>query len=307
LEKRNLGESGPPVSSLGLGCNSLGHIAREDARSLIFSALDCGITLFDTAASYADGRSEEELGRSLPRDAAASVIITKFGHPSASTGHVGPAAALPAERALHASLRRLRRERIDIWMIHFPDPRTPLDETLLVIDRAIRAGQIGAYGVSNFSGRQLAQLLDAAERLGMSQPVVAEAEYNLLHRAAEVDLLPLTISRGIGFIPFFPLASGLLTGKYGPGSPTPALRSQIVRQFEARFRTPANWARISRLEILSAGHDVSMPHMALQWLATRPGISSIIAGASSAFQVEMNAKLLSIPLAAAALKAADDI
>lgn len=282
---------------MGLGCNTLGHIDSAEARRILFAALDRGVALFDTAASYASGRSEEELGRWLPPDPESSTVVTKFGHPSTAKSGLGAASPALAWRTLNESLRRLRRERIDIWLIHFPDELTPLPDILGVIDQATRAGKIGGYGVSNFSAPQLRELLATAASMAMAGPVLVQAEYNLLNRAVEEELLPLIDREGIAFAPFFPLAGGLLTGKYNSERPVAgALRNQIVNRFEERFFTTRNWTQLKRLADLCADHGVLLPHLALQWLAAQPAVRCPIVGASSASQVSANCDMMDAPL-----------
>lgn len=298
----------PTTGRKALGCNTLGHIESSQARDILFTALDRGVTLFDTAASYAGGRSEEELGRWLPSDPKASRIITKFGHPSSAEVDAGAACATLASLALDQSLRRLRREQIDIWLIHFPDEETPLAETLGVIDRAMREGKVGGYGVSNHAPTELRALLTTAASMAMPGPMLVQSEYNLLNRAVENQLLPmLARERGVAFAPFFPLAGGLLTGKYDADQPVASrLRSKTVNRFEERFFTTRNWARLNRLRMLCAEHGVSMPHLALQWLATRPGVSLPVVGASSAQQVSENCDRMESPLVEQLLTAASE-
>ncbi len=294
--------------SLALGCNTLGHIDSTEARQILFTALDRGVTLFDTAASYALGRSEEELGRWLPPNLTSSRIITKFGHPSSASAGRGPASLELARSALDESLRRLRRERIDIWLIHFPDEVTPLAETLGVIDQAMRAGKVGGYGVSNHSALQLRELIATASSMAIARPILVQAEYSLLNRAIEEELLPLIGQQGIAFTPFFPLAGGLLTGKYSAERPVAgALRNKAVNRFEERFFTTRNWAQLKRLADLCAGYGVSMPHLALQWVATRPAVTCPIVGASSASQVSENCDMLDASLPARLLVAASEL
>jgi aryl-alcohol dehydrogenase-like predicted oxidoreductase len=284
------------MCSRALGCNSLGHIDSTEARRILFTALDRGVTLFDTAASYAHGRSEEELGRWLPPNAP-STIITKFGHPSSASAGLGPASPAHARQTLNGSLRRLRRERIDIWLIHFPDGFTPLPDILGVIDQSMRAGKVGGYGVSNHSASQLRELIATASSMAIARPVLVQAEYSLLNRAVEDELLPLIGQQGIAFAPFFPLAGGLLTGKYSAGRPVAgALRNEAVNRFEERFFTTRNWTQLKRLADLCTNYGVSLHHLALQWLVTRPEVSFPIVGASSAPQVSENCDMMDASL-----------
>ena len=284
---------------LALGCNTLGHIDSTEAREILFAALARGVTVFDTAASYALGRAEEELGRWLPKTLTSSLVITKVGHPSFASADLGPASPALARRTLHESLRRLRRERIDIWVIHAPDDVTPVSDTLGVIDQAMRDGKVGAYGVSNHSASQLRALIATASSMAIAKPIVVQAEYSLLNRAIEQELLPLIAQQGIAFAPFFPLAGGLLTGKYSAERPVVgALRSKSVNRFAERFFTARNWMQLKRLTGLCADYGVSLPHLALQWLDTRPEVTCPIVGASSAAQFSENCDWMAASLPA---------
>ena len=303
---RPLGPNGFKVSLLGLGCNSLGHIRGDESKRLVTAALDRGVTFFDTANVYAQGRSEEELGRLLPRSREDVLIATKFGHPSSVANGLAPCAPDQVLAAVEASLGRLRRDRIDVLLIHFPDPRTPVAHTLQALSGLLQQGKIRSYGVSNFWPSQLRELLRAAELIGMEKPILVQDEYSLLCRGAESELIPAALADGLGFVPFFPLASGLLTDKYrhGPAADF-SLRSKIVRQFEKRFLRERNWRALGALQGLSDQAGVPLNRIALQWLATRRGVSTIIAGASQAEQLVANAQALEKPVPADFLETVD--
>lgn len=303
---RPLGPNGFKVSLLGLGCNSLGHIRGDESKRLVTAALDRGVTFFDTANVYAQGQSEEELGRLLPRSREDVLIATKFGHPSSVANGLAPCAPDQVLAAVEASLGRLRRDRIDVLLIHFPDPRTPVAHTLQALSGLLQQGKIRSYGVSNFSPSQLRELLRAAELIGMERPILVQDEYSLLCRGAESELIPAALAHGLGFVPFFPLASGLLAGKYRRAVAADfSLRAKIVRQFEKRFLRESHWRALGELQALSDQSGVPLNRIALQWLATRRGVSTIMAGASQAEQLVANAEALEKPVPADFLETVD--
>lgn len=286
-----------PISrKIWLGCNAVGHIDRQQASSLIAAALDLGITRFDTADVYAGGASEEELGRLLPADRSLVSVATKFGHPASVGPDARPCSADHVRSAVEKSLRRLRAERIDVCLIHFPDPHTPYDETLDALQRLIQTGKIAAYGVSNFRPSQLAELLEPARLVGIGPPAMVQEEYNLLNRDAANSLMPLIAQNGLALVPFFPLASGLLTGKYVSCESFSPLRERIVRNFGDRFLHDDNLRRVAVLQNFCTQHGVSMIAVALQWLFAQPGVSALAIGASSAEQLKASTAALENPL-----------
>ena len=305
---RPLGSSGIEVPLLGLGCNSLGHIRSDAGCWLVKAALDRGVTFFDTANVYAQGRSEEELGRLIPRSRDDVLIATKFGHPASVANGLAPCAPDQVLGAVEASLGRLSRDRIDVLLIHFPDPHTPFSQTLLALAGLLQQGKIRSYGVSNFSSSQLRELLQTADLLGMARPVLVQGEYSLLCRGVESELIPAVLDHRLGFVPFFPLASGLLTGRYRRGQAADfTLRAKVVRQFEKRFLRESNWRALDALHEVSDQAGVPLNQIALHWLAGRPGVSTIIAGASKAEQLIANAQALEKPVPADILEAVDRV
>lgn len=306
--RRLLGSSGIEVSLLGLGCNSLGHIPPQEAARLVTAALDHGVTFFDTANVYAQGGSEQEIGRLIPRSHNDLLIATKFGHPSSVSSGRAPCAPDQVVAAVDASLARLRRDAIDVLLIHFPDPDTPIVETLRALSSLLQQGKIKSYGVSNFSASQLNELLQAADAIGMARPVLVQDEYSLLRRAVETTLIPQVLAYGLGFVPFFPLASGLLTGAYRHGrTPNIALRTKIVRRFAERFFRESHWMALEALHELSDSAAIPLNQIALHWLAARPAVTTVIAGASTSAQFLANAQALATPVPAAVLQAVDRV
>ena len=306
LPTRRLGLEGPEVSLLGLGCNSMGLVPDDEARRIVHAAIEGGITLFDTAEVYAGGRSEETLGRYLPADRQGLTVITKLGHPSSVQPGLAPCAEAQVVRAIEGSLRRLKCERLDVVLLHFPDPLTPFAETVSALGRLIAEGKLAHWGVSNFTAAQLGDLVVAADGLGVPRPVVVQDEFSLIRRSAASSTLPAAVSYSMGFVPFFPLAGGLLAGRYDlDASAAAPIREQAVRRFRERFLNAATLRKVRRLREVCLRAEAPMTRVALAWLARHAAVSSIIAGASSASQVRSNISDLAAPVADALLEAAE--
>ena len=222
MNKRKLGQSNIDVSVVGLGCNNFG--GRTDfaaTRAVVHRALDLGVTLFDTADVYGNkGKSEEFLGELLSRRRKDVVLATKFGMAMNTPGS-GGATRRYIVQAVEASLKRLRTDWIDLYQVHYPDPKTPIDETMRALDELLRQGKVRAIGCSNFSAAEMTAAQAAAERYSLAAFVTCQDEYNLLTRDIERDLLPAMEKLGLSLLPYFPLASGFLTGKYRRGAPLP--------------------------------------------------------------------------------------
>lgn len=285
LPTRRLGASGPEVSIIGLGCNNFGRrLDREGTRAAIDAALDGGITFLDTADIYGDGRSETFLGELLEGRRDQVVLATKFGMrmydtelPRGSRDYI--------MRALEGSLTRLRTDRIDVYWYHQPDGVTPIADTLAALDELVRAGTVGAIGASNFSASQLAQADATARERGLTPFTALQNEYSLLVRDAERDVLPECERLGIGFVPYYPLASGLLSGKYRRHSPPPAGARLSGRE---QIATPQQFDLIEALQRFAAERGVSPTAVALGALLARAVVASVIAGATRPEQVEAN-------------------
>jgi aryl-alcohol dehydrogenase-like predicted oxidoreductase len=273
-----LGSRGPLVSRVGLGCNNFGRrIELARTREVVDAAIDAGVTFFDTANVYGDGDSERFLGELLRARRDRVVLATKFGHRvprGGSRTHV--------LEAIDASLDRLRTDRVDLYYYHRPDGVTPLAETVGAMHELVTAGKVRFLGVSNFSVEQLREA-DAVARTNGSPLVALQNEYNLLRREAEGDTLPLCRELGIGFVPYFPLASGVLSGKYRRGEPDPA-----GSRLEGRVPDDV-FDRIAPLEKVARSHGRTLLELAIAALASQPGVASVIAGATSAQQVRANA------------------
>ena len=282
-----LGRSGLLVTQLGLGCNNFGmKIDEATSRQVVDAALDCGVTLFDTADVYAGGASEEILGRCLRSRRDEAVIATKFGIPLSEHPDAGGGSRRYVASACEASLRRLNIDVIDLLFIHRPDPRTPIDETLDAADLLVQQGKIRYFGVSNFSGWQLADAAHLAG-CGRSRPVAAQCEWSLLSRSVENELVPAAQHFDVSVVPYFPLASGLLTGKYRGDQLPPGSRLDQLPAFRDVL-TPANADLVERLAVWAEARGHTLLELALSWISTRHAVGSVLIGATSGEQVRQN-------------------
>lgn len=275
------------VSVVGLGCNNFGRrIDAAQTERVVHAALDTGITFFDTADRYSAGVSEEYLGRALRGRREQAVIASKFGK---DVGDVpGTATAAYIRTAVEASLRRLGVDCIDLYQLHEPHPEVPIEETLGALDELVQVGKVRAVGCSNFSVAQIEQAEQGARRLGSTRFVSVQNEYSLLVREPELGVLDACARYDIAFLPFFPLASGLLTGKYRQGRPLPP-HTRISDGWLATHLTEANLAAVERLVAVAEAHGHTILELAFAWLLHRPQVASVIAGATTPEQVRSNA------------------
>jgi aryl-alcohol dehydrogenase-like predicted oxidoreductase len=292
MRYRPLGNSGLLVSVVGLGCNNFGRrLDVEQTRAVVDAAIDEGITLLDTAETYGGrGQSEELLGEVLSGRREQVVLATKFGSQGSDMGY-GPAAGAKGgrayiRRAVEQSLRRLRTDYIDLYQIHTPDPVTPIEETLAALSELVRAGLVRYIGHSNFSGIQLAEAAAAATEMDAVPFISAQNHWSLLERQVEFDVVPAAIKYGLGVLPYFPLANGLLTGKIRRGV-GPADGTRLADR--ADYITEAKLEKVETLADWAQQHGRSLLEVAIGGLAGRPGCASVIAGATSAEQVRANA------------------
>ncbi|WP_436777619.1 aldo/keto reductase [Yinghuangia sp. YIM S09857] len=295
MQYSNVGQSGLKVSSLGLGCNNFGmKIDQAAATEVVGAALDAGVTLFDTADIYAKGQSEEILGKALGDRRDDVVIASKFGAPIAPGPYGGGSSRRHIVRACEQSLRRLGTDYIDLYYQHYPDPDTPVDETLHAMDDLVRAGKVRYTAASNLAAWQLADAVHVGRANGLGQFAAVQAEWNLLTRDAERELVPAAAYFGVGVIPYFPLASGLLTGKYRQGADYPEGSRLASLPYFTSVATPENFAVVERLRDLADQAGLTMAGAALSWLAAQPSVPSVLVGATSAAQVAANAEALTV-------------
>jgi aryl-alcohol dehydrogenase-like predicted oxidoreductase len=292
------------VSVVGLGCNNFGRRLDAQATSAVVdAALEAGITFFDTADTYGDTKSEEYLGRALGRRREDVVVATKFG--SRIDEQRRGARPEYVHRAVDDSLRRLGTDRIDLYQLHWPDPEVPIGETLGALDELVKAGKVRETGCSNFSADQLREAKEAARGDAASFASV-QNEYSLLHRDPEGDVLPECERLGMAFVPYFPLANGLLTGKYRRGQAAPA-GSRLDSSRGERLLTDRNLAVVERLIEFSESRGRTILELAFSWLLRRPAVASVIAGATSAEQARDNAGAAGWQLTDAELAEVDSI
>jgi aryl-alcohol dehydrogenase-like predicted oxidoreductase len=287
---RQLGTSGLNVSVVGIGCNNFGFRIDEDASAAVVSAaVAAGINLFDTAASY--GASEERLGKAIAGHRDEVVIATKWPSPFEATKH-HPGSRHHIVRACEGSLQRLGTDYIDLYQMHRPDALTPIDETLHALDDLVRAGKVRYIGSSNFAGWQIADADWTSRTNGWPRMVSAQNNYSLLKRDVESDVIPACRRFGVGMLPFFPLASGVLTGKYTRGAEGPeGSRLGAGSPMAARadmFLNDRNFDIVDALEKIAVDAGVSLLHLAMGGLAAQPMVASVIAGATTPEQVRAN-------------------
>ncbi|MGB3274288.1 MAG: aldo/keto reductase [Xanthobacteraceae bacterium] len=293
MRLHNLGGSGLRVSVVGLGCNNFGlRSDAESSRKIIHKALDLGVTLFDTADVYAGrGASETVLGEALGNRRKDVVLATKFGMAMSDDGTKQGASRRYILRAVEDSLRRLKTDYIDLYQQHRFDPLTPIEETLRALDDLVRAGKVRYIGNSNFPAWRLAEAEFTARAGSLSRFVSCQDEYNILTRGIEKELLPAASAYGLGLLPYYPLAGGLLTGKYQRGAPAPAdSRFGKVPSLKEQYATPRNEDIVERLGNFAKARGHTLVELAFSWLAGRPQVASVIAGASSPEQVAQNVK-----------------
>jgi aryl-alcohol dehydrogenase-like predicted oxidoreductase len=289
MEMRKLGSL--EVTLVGLGCNNFGmRIDEEQSARVVHAALDAGINFFDTADVYGRTRSEQFLGRALGRRREDVFIATKFVAPiDDDPSHAGASARWIAE-AVEGSLRRLGTDRIDLYQQHAPDPNVPIEETLEALDRLVRDGKVREIGNSNFSGEQIDEAQAMSESKNLARFVSAQNHFNLLHRDPLRDVVPACVRHGLGVIPYFPLASGLLTGKYRRGEPPPGgtRLSMLPEERAASVMSEQNFDAVDKLTSFAAERGHTILELAFAWLAAQPGVASIIAGATRPEQVNAN-------------------
>ncbi len=292
------------VSVVGLGCNNFGwRIDAEASAKVIDTAIESGVTFFDTADRYGKGQSEDFLGRALGKRRDQVILATKFGM-EMEKGQQGASPKYVLE-AVDASLRRLRTDRIDLYQLHQPDPKTPITDTLGALDELVRAGKVREIGCSNFSIAQIREATDASQ--GRAQFVSVQNEFSLFHREPETNgVLPECERRRLAFLPYFPLASGLLTGKYREGKKLPE-GSRAADGWGPKVFTEQNLAIVELLIEFAESKGHTILELAFSWLLSHKPVASVIAGASKPEQVRANAKAADWQLAANDLAQIDAI
>ncbi len=275
------------VSVVGLGTNNFGRdMTADDVPPVVNAALDCGINFFDTSDSY--GNSEERLGLALGHHRDEVVIATKFGSPVGRDG-TGGASPEYLRGAVERSLRQLGTDHIDLYQLHRPDPHTPIADTLGALDDLVREGKVREIGCSNFSAAEIGDA-EAAVAPGGSRFVSVQNHYNLLNRADEAEVLPECVRLGLAYLPYFPLASGLLTGKYARGeAPAEGTRMQRWGDRVSGALNDRNFDVVDAVRAWAAERDHSILDVAMAWLLAKPAVASVIAGATSVDQVRANA------------------
>ena len=292
MEYRQLGNAGVRVSIIGLGTNRFGttSLPQAEVNRVIDAARDLEINFIDTANTYTQGQSEETLGQALKGRWEKFVVASKFVLPVGQGPNDRGASRYHLMQAVETSLRRLQSDHIDLYYVHRWDPTTRIDETLRALDDLVRLGKVRYLGVSAFAAWQLAHANVLAELRGWTPFVVIQSEYNLLARNVEYEVLPYCRAYDVGFVPYFPLAGGFLTGKYRPGEPPPPGSRGERDESLQRSMTAANFARIKRLALWAAerGHDLN--ELAHAWLLAQPQVCSVISGSTSLDHVLSNAK-----------------
>jgi aryl-alcohol dehydrogenase-like predicted oxidoreductase len=303
METRRLGSLQVPV--VGLGCNNFGgRLDADGTTKVVAAALDAGVTFFDTADIYTIGKSEELLGRALAGRRGDAIVATKFGMPMDEQRR----GARPEyiRRAAEDSLRRLGTDYIDLYQLHQPDPDVPIADTLGALDELVKAGKVREIGCSNFSAEQIREA-EAATAPGAARFVSVQNQYSLIHREPEAEVLAECERRGLGFLPFFPLASGLLTGKYRRGQPPPEGTRITGNQRWAPLLEDRSLALVESLVQFAESRGHTLLELAFSWLLSRPAVASVIAGAMSPEQLRANVAAAGWELTAGDLAEVDAI
>jgi aryl-alcohol dehydrogenase-like predicted oxidoreductase len=287
MEKRRLGGAdGFDVTAVGLGCNAFGRRLDEaDSKPVIHAALDAGINFFDTAEIYGDGLSEEFVGRALEGRRHEVILATKFGLRTLHVPGKGRGSHANAMAAIDKSLKRLRTDHIDLYQFHMPDPSTPIAETLEALNHMVEAGKIRLFGCSNLSPAQLREAIKVAADAGLRSFVTAQDQWSVLDRDIERDLVPLCAENGIAMLPFYPLAKGLLSGKYRRHAAAP----RGSRLAGGADLAQADFDVLEALENFAILRGFDLLTLAISWLAAQPTIASVISGASRPEQPARNA------------------
>ncbi len=292
MEFRQMGNSGVRVSVIGLGANRFGssEVAQAEVTKIVDAAFDAGINFIDTANVYNDGRSEETLGNALKGRMDKVVVATKFSFPRKTSANSWGASRYQMMQAVEESLRRLQSDHIDLLYCHRWDDTTPIEETLRALDDLIRVGKVRYIGASLYASWQLAHANVLAELKGWTRFVVLQSEYNMLKREVEREVLPYCRAHKVGFVPYYPLAGGFLTGKYEKGKPPPAGSRGESARIVQDLMVEVNYQKVIKLSAWAKDHGRGVNELAQAWLLAQPQICSVITGAKSRDQLESNVK-----------------
>lgn len=304
MDYRNLGRSGLKVSAIGLGTNRFGspHVPQTAVNDMIDAALDLGINFIDSADVYTDGQSEVTLGNALKGRWDKFVVATKFFWATGAGPNERGGSRYHMLNAVEASLRRLQSDHIDLYYLHRWDESTPIEETLRGLDDLLRMGKIRYIGGSDFAAWQLAKANLLAEFRGWTAFAAMQSHYHMLERSVEREMLPYCAQHGVGFVPYFPLAGGFLTGKYRRGEPAPAGSRGESSEYVKAYRTDANYDRLERLQAWAAERGHSLGDLAQSWLLAQPAVCSVISGATRLDQIQANVRAVEWQLSAPELE-----
>lgn len=306
MQTRTFGAGGPQLSVLGLGCNNFGmKLDAGETLAVVSAALDAGINHFDTAEMYGGGLSEEYLAAGLGSRRDEVVIATKYSPRPVDEPYAPGLLAKRIREGCEGSLRRLKTDRIDVFYQHQPDPEAPFDEVVETLDELVCAGKVLNIAVSNLSAAQIDTVAALTQQHDLADMIGIQLEWSLLARDAEVEVAPTARSHGLGIVPYFPLASGLLTGKYTARGPYPVgSRLSEIPMF-ADVATSENFAKVERLNAFTSGRGQSLLSLAFAWLLAQGGVTSVIAGATSPSQVAANVESIGWEMDEAELTAVD--
>lgn len=309
MKTRKLGNSELTVSIVGLGCNNFGMLDVAASRRVVDRAIDQAITLFDTADIYGNrGGSERQLGEILGPRRKDIVLATKFGMKMDDAGTKSGAARTYILQAVEDSLKRLKTDWIDLYQLHQPDPNTPIEETLEVLNLLVQQGKVRTIGCSNMSATQLNAARAVSAAKGFVAFESAQDEYSLLKRDIERGVLPPVEKHGMGLLPYFPLASGMLTGKYTRGAAVPGnTRFAVMTGLADRYMTDANWDKVEKLSAFCAARERTLLELAFSWLVSHKNVTSVIAGATRPEQIDQNVRAVGWDLSADELAEIDRI
>ena len=304
MEYRQLGNSGVRVSVIGLGTNRFGSkdVAQPLVDRIVDNALECGVNFFDSADIYTDGASEESLGHALKGRMDKVVLATKFSYPKKTSANSWGASRYRLMQALDGSLRRLQTDHIDLYYTHRWDETTPIEETLRALDDVIRMGKVRYIGASLYASWQLAHANVLAELKGWTPFVALQSEYNMIKRSVEREVLPYCRAHRVGFVPYYPLAGGFLTGKYEQGkAPPPGSRGESSAAVQ-ELMTEKNYEKVRRLTTWANAHGRGVNELAQAWLLAQPQVCSVISGATKVDHVLSNVKAAGWQLTATEIK-----